>query len=233
MSDSLKQLFRRLQDDVGELGEALFGDRMERVLDQEIREVDQALHRARDDAAAIKAQRIAAQDALRTAQARLLQAEAEAAALLATRKRAPAREKAALIVEYRAALDELQRQAAEHADAEEQLAHLVGQLEHKLRRLKHQLGTLRATASIQRAQAAVAQRSAGAPHPETAQAPASRARARKDKPAATASARRNATPADPRDSAIDEVLRGLQARNAGNETTPAAPARGTGKRKPR
>ena len=28
MSDSLKKLFRRLQDDVGDLGEALFGDRM-------------------------------------------------------------------------------------------------------------------------------------------------------------------------------------------------------------
>ena len=219
MSDSLKKLFRRLQDDVGELGEALFGDRMERVLDQDIREVDQALHRARDDAAAIKAQRIAAQDAARAGQARVLQLEAEAAALLAGRKRAAAREQAARILDMRTALDELQRQAAEHADHEERLSHLVGQLEHKLRRLKHQLGTLRATASIQRAQAAVAQRSAGAPHPETAQAPATRARAQGGRTSAGATARDTPTP-DPREAAIDQVLHGLGAREPTASATP-------------
>ncbi len=179
MAELLKSLFKRIQDGASELGDAIHGDRIERGLDQDIRAIGMHLHQARHDAAAMKAQRIAIEDEVKRSKSGIKDAEAGVAALLARRRRALARQKAAHVV---ALLDQhatLQRECKDLKHKEAAFAPLIAQLEHKLRRAKHQLGTLRAASGIQRAQAAVAKLQPGpAPYPESAQASARRARQR-------------------------------------------------------
>src|SRR5690606_4998540 len=177
MTDALRKVFKRIQAGVGELGDALLGDRTERALDQEIRDIDLALHAARDDATEIKARRIRAQDLAAESRRAAGELEEEAAALLRRRRKSAAREQAARLVELGERIADFDQQAGDALRSEQQINHLIEQLEHRLRRAKHQVGTLRAAASIQRAQAAVAGRQAvDARHPESAQAPANRLR---------------------------------------------------------
>lgn len=204
MPDSLVHLFRRIQNGVGELGDALLGDRAERALDQDIRATDDALRTARADAAALKAKRIGSEDAVRSVREQAREREAEIAALLARRRKTAAREQAALLLDIRHRLAELEVQATEDAQAEERLAHLAEQLEHRLRRLKHQLGTLRASVSIQRAQEAVAKRGNEPAQPEPAQAARKRAGGNR---AGAATHPTAATASD--DDAVDALLRTL------------------------
>ena len=50
-----RKLFQSIQDDIEGLGDAVFGDRAERLLDEEIRGVDELLHNTRGEHAAAKA----------------------------------------------------------------------------------------------------------------------------------------------------------------------------------
>lgn len=208
MTDGLRHLFRRLQDGVGELGDALLGDRAERALDQDIRNTDEALRDARAGAAVLKAKRIGSEDRVRDARARLREDEAEIAALLARRRKTAARERALALLDARQRLADLEAQAASDAQAEERLLHLADQLEHRLRRLKHQLGALRASASIRRAQEAVARREHGATaQPEPAQA--ARKRAGNAQPGPATRRKRPSRAPAPADDAVDALLRAL------------------------
>ena len=58
MSGLLGQWLARLSEDVAGVSDALFGDRVERQLDQDIRDLDDTLHRVRAEIAAAKAARI-------------------------------------------------------------------------------------------------------------------------------------------------------------------------------
>lgn len=179
MAELLKTLFKRIQDGASELGDAIHGDRIERGLDQDIRAIDLHLHQARNDAAAIKAQRIAREDEVKRAKLAITAVEAEIASLLSRRRSMQARAKAAAAVALQGEQAALQRECKELIGKEVEFSELIAQLEHKLRRAKHQLGTLRAASGIQRAQAAVASLQPGpAPYPESAQASAQRARQR-------------------------------------------------------
>lgn len=221
MSDTLKSLFKRIQQGVGDFEDALHGDRIERLLDQEIRDTDQALYQARNDANSIKAQRITAETAADTEGARVAALRAEIAESL-DRRRSPtakARERAAVLLQATARVAELARQVEDLRAAERQLLHLVEQLEAKLRRIKHQLGIVRATASIQRAQAAVAQRQPTPEvHPEVAQAAAQRVRERgQDALVVSAPSPKTRKSSPVRESEIDALL---------NELAPSASAPG-------
>lgn len=212
MSDALKGLFKRIQQGVGDLEDALHGDRVERLLDQEIRDTDQALYQARNDANGVKALRIAAETAADTERVRAAALRAEIAKLL-DRRRLPtttARERAALLLEATARETELARQVEDLLAAERQLLHLIEQLEAQLRRIKHQLGVVRATTSIQRAQAAIARRqSTPDAHPEVAQAAARRVRERRHEiPVSAPSSKARKSPST-RESEIDALLNEL------------------------
>src|SRR5690606_28480078 len=113
MTDALRKVFRRIQAGVGELGDALLGDRTERALDQEIRDIDQALHAARDDAAQIKARRIRAQDLAAESRRALGELEDDVAALLRRRRKSAAREQAARLVELGERVADFDRQAGD------------------------------------------------------------------------------------------------------------------------
>lgn len=179
MAELLKTLFKRIQDGASELGDAMHGDRIERGLDHDIRTIDLHLHQARNDAAAMKAQRIAREDEAKRAKASIASTETEVADLLSRRRKTQARVTAARAIALQDEYTMLQSECKELKGKEAELAQLITQLEDKLRRAKHQLGTLRAASGIQRAQAAVAKLQPGpAPYPESAQVSAQRARER-------------------------------------------------------
>ena len=179
MADLLKALFKRIQDGASELGDAMHGDRIERGLDQDIREADLQVHQVRNDAAALKAQRIAKDNEVKHAKEMTAAIETEIADLLSRKRNSQARARAALAIKLQEEHAVLQRECKELKAKEAEFAELIAQLEHKLRRAKHQLGTLRAASGIQRAQAAVASLQPGPePYPESAQASALRARQR-------------------------------------------------------
>lgn len=195
--DILNKLFKRIQQGVGDIEDAVLGDRVERLLDQDIRDTDQALHQARSDANAIKAQRVVSEAAADAEGIRVAALRAEITDLLDRRRRSKAREQAIVLLDATAKAAELARQGKDLRAAERQLMHLIEQLEDKLRRIKHQLGTLRAAISIQRAQAAVARRQPTPDaHPEVAQAAAQRVRERTQEPVtkfASSKARKSAS----------------------------------------
>ena len=206
MSGLLGQWLARLGEDVAGVSDALFGDKVERQLDQDIRGIDDALHRVRADIASTKASRIVARQREQELRTRIAELTAQAEQALRGRKRTQAREAAERIVALQSLCDEQHAQASVLLDREAELAHVLEQGEHQLRRLKHQLDTLRASASLQQAQASVARRqSTDTPHPEPAMVPARRARQRK----ATGGPESRATPVSPREAAgdaADELL---------------------------
>jgi hypothetical protein len=63
MAGLLGQWLARLGEDVAGVSDALFGDRVERQLDQDIRDIDDTLHRVRAEIASTKASRIVAEPA--------------------------------------------------------------------------------------------------------------------------------------------------------------------------
>lgn len=204
-----RKLFQSVQDDIEGLGDAVFGDRAERLLDEEIRGVDELLHTTRGEHATAKARRIDAQQHAQRSKAAVREAEAEVEAQLKRRRNAAAREAAGEVVRLQSQLAEMLADATAMEAQEAKFAQLQSQLEHRLRRLKHQLDTHRATASLQRAQAAVARRQPGdAPYPEPAPASAQRMRrpARPDTSAAhvDAEAARSKTAAN--DDAVADVI---------------------------
>ena len=213
MAELLKTLFKRIQDGASELGDAMHGDRIERGLDHDIRTIDLHLHQARNDAAAMKAQRIAREDEAKRAKASIASTETEVADLLSRRRKTQARVTAARAIALQDEYTMLQSECKELKGKEAELAQLITQLEDKLRRAKHQLGTLRAASGIQRAQAAVAKLQPGpAPYPESAQVSAQRARERavktgsRDKATSARKTRnRKSVPSDA-DDAIDALI---------------------------
>ena len=206
MAGLLGQWLARLGEDVAGVSDALFGDRVERQLDQDIRGIDDALHRVRADIASTKASRIVATQREQALRKQIAESTAQAEQALRARKRSQAREAAERIVALQALCDEAHAQARSLLDREAELAHVLEQGEYQLRRLKHQVDILRASASLQQAQASVARRqSAHAAHPEPAMAPAQRARQRK----AGGGPESRATPVPPKDiagDAADDVL---------------------------
>jgi len=219
-----RSLFQSVQDDLEGLGDAVFGDRAERLLDGEIRNVDQLLHRTRGEHATARARRIDAQQSAQRTKLALREAETTVESLLARRRTGAAREAAGEVVRLQAQLAELQADAAEMELHEARFAQLQSQLKHRLRRLKHQLDTHRATASLQRAQAAVARRQPGdAPYPEPAPASAQRMRragraAAGDIPVGAPPPVAMAALSDPVDGVIERIGRRIKQRS--RTTTP-------------
>lgn len=180
MPDTLKTLFKRIQEGMEGLAGAVLGDRAERLLDEEIRAVDDALHAARAEHAAAKARRIAGERHQAALAADIAEAEAKVEAALRQDRTAQARAAADDVVRLQARRGERAAEGRELAAQERQFAHVLEQIEGRLRRLKHQLDILRAANSLQRAQATVAKRQPGeAPHPEPAFASAARMKQRR------------------------------------------------------
>lgn len=211
MSGQLKRLVSTVRGGVAELGNAVFGDKAMRLLDERIRDTGDALHQARADLDAAKARRIHAGDALATIRNRLAKQEATVAAQLAASKARQARSSAETVVAIEIRMQEAKAVFADHQRIESQLAQAVQQLQDQLRRLHHQADLLRATDSLQRAQASVARRQPGPePHPEPATASANRKKAAARKPTRSDKTQRATSKVE----SVDDVIARIGRRKA-------------------
>lgn len=180
MPDTLKTLFKRIQEGMEGLAGAVMGDRAERLLDEEIRAIDDALHGARLEHAAAKARRVANEQHQTALTARIGETEAKVESALRQGRATQARTTADSVVHLQAERSQRMEEGQDLLIHERQFAHVVEQLEGRLRRLKHQLDILRASNSLQRAQATVARRQPGdALYPEPAFASAARMKQRR------------------------------------------------------
>ena len=209
MPDTLKTLFKRIQEGMEGLAGAVMGDRAERLLDEEIRAVDDALHGARGEHAAAKARRVASEQHQAALAARIGEMEAKVEAALRQSRATQARKAADEVVQLQAERRQRAAESQQLATQERQFAHVVEQLEGRLRRLKHQLDILRASNSLQRAQATVARRQPGdLLYPEPAFASAARMKQRRAPTPASSAAgegkgKKNA--ADPAQAVLDRA----------------------------
>ena len=180
MPDTLKTLFKRIQEGMEGLAGAVMGDRAERLLDEEIRAIDDALHGARGEHAAAKARRVANEQHQAALATRIGETEAKVESALRQGRATQARTAADDVVRLQAERSQRMAEGHDLSAHERQFAHVVEQLEGRLRRLKHQLDILRASNSLQRAQATVARRQPGdALYPEPAFASAARMKQRR------------------------------------------------------
>lgn len=221
-----KDLFKRMQHGLDELGDALSGiSTAERLLDTDIRQLDDDLRGWRQQAATLKAQRITGSENLREQAALIRQLESDALDALRAHRKTAARELAERIARAQATKAEDKSRLDTLLQHEKELLLVIEQAELKLRRLKHQLDTLRASESLQRAQAAVAKRQPDAPaHPETAVASARRVRQRRT-PDRTSSARTAASAKPPAEAILDRLAARLAAADSAASPPVRKPAR--------
>ncbi len=209
MPDTLKTLFKRIQEGMEGLAGAVMGDRAERLLDEEIRAIDDALHGARGEHAAAKARRVANDQHQAALTTRIGESEAKVEAALRQGRATQARAAAEDVVRQQAERSQRMEEGQALAAQERQFAHVVEQLEGRLRRLKHQLDILRASNSLQRAQATVARRQPGdALYPEPAFASAARMKQRRPPAQGTGAANQGTNrkaEADPAQAVLDRA----------------------------
>lgn len=158
-------LLGRLRAQLAELGGTVMDVVREsssrRLLDEQVRLVDEGVRGLRRELDAVKAQRFTSQERLDAAAAKLVQREAQALAAIEAGREDLARDVAAAIVE-------LERERDAEADLiarnESQATALEVQLQHGgnvLRRLRHELDLLRAAEAVASAEEAFAQRATG------------------------------------------------------------------------
>ena len=156
-----RRLVTAVRGGVNELGEAIAESQALRILDQEIRDNDDELHRVRANLAETMAHCKVAQERLAAANVGLEEYEGYALKALKAGEDALVREIAARISLLETERDSHAGQAQMYAEDIAHLRKMAAQLEATIGRLKQQVDTVRATENVQRAQAAVANRREG------------------------------------------------------------------------
>ena len=156
-----RRLVTAVRGGVNELGEAIAESQALRILDQEIRDNDDELHRVRANLAETMAHCKVAQERLAAANVGLEEYEGYALKALKAGEDALVREIAARISLLETERDSHAGQAQTYAEDIAHLRKMAAQLEATIGRLKQQVDTVRATENVQRAQAAVANRREG------------------------------------------------------------------------
>lgn len=144
-----------------EAGSAVVDANALRILDQEVRDAQNALLRSRDDLAKIMAQRKLAADKLTAKQAKQNEYGNYIREALARDNRALATEVATKLADIETDIAADTKVIAEYDASIVKLRDSARQAETVIGRLKQQVDTVRATESVQRAQAALAARHAG------------------------------------------------------------------------
>ncbi|MEO8114055.1 MAG: PspA/IM30 family protein, partial [Phenylobacterium sp.] len=133
-----------------------------RILDQEIRDADTALGRARDDLAALVARRRILEKELQNLRDQAGRYEGSARAALAKGDQALAREVAQRIADLEQEAGQKTPQLAEMKVAEEKMHQTISTTQQRVESLRREIDVVKVNESVQRAQAAVASRGAGA-----------------------------------------------------------------------
>ena len=147
---------------VSEAGEAIADNQALRILDQEIRDADNALLKSKDALTGIIAKRKLAEKKLESLKSSLEEYEGYVIKALDNEDENLAVEIAEKIAGMETELLGEEGVGKSFADSEAQLRRAVVQTESNLKRLKQQVDTVKATETVQRAQAAVAARHSGA-----------------------------------------------------------------------
>lgn len=133
-----------------------------RILDQEIRDADNALGRARDDLATLVAKRRMTEKELQALRDQSARYEGSARAALAKGDEALAREVAQRISELETDIGTKTPQLADMRAAEERMHQTIAQTQQRVENLRREIDVVKVNDSVQRAQAAVANQGAGA-----------------------------------------------------------------------
>lgn len=155
------KLMTALRGGANEIGEAMVDSQAMRILDQEIRDADEELKKAREALAEIMAKHKLATDRANKSQAKVAEYEEYATKALESGNEALAFEVAEKIALLESAMKEDKEQEEAYARSVEQLRHSVQQAQSNIKRLKQQVDTLKATETVQKAQIAVATRQGG------------------------------------------------------------------------
>jgi phage shock protein A len=155
------KLLTALRGGVNEAGEAVVDSQALRILDQEIRDADSELRKAKEALAEIMAKQKLAAERLNKATKTISEYEQYALKALEAGDEPLAKEVAAKIANLEAEQIAEREQADNYAESVAQLRKAVSQAEAHIKRLKQQVDTVKATESVQKAQMAVAQRYGG------------------------------------------------------------------------
>lgn len=145
-----------------EAGEAIADNQALRIMDQEIRDADNALRKSKDALTSIIAKRKLADKKTAGLKTSLTEYEGYAMEALDKGDEALATEIAEKLAGLETELMGEEGIAKSFADSEAQLRKSVSQTEANLKRLKQQVDTVKATEIVQKSQAAVAARHSGA-----------------------------------------------------------------------
>ncbi len=156
-----KKMITALRGGATEIGEAIVDSQSLRILDQEIRDANQALRKSREDLAEVMAQRKLAADKLEAKEKKLAELEGYASQALEIGNEELALEIAERIAQLEGDIASERELIGSYDASIETLKKSIKQAEHTLSRLKQQVDSVKATASVQRAQAAVSARSSG------------------------------------------------------------------------
>lgn len=157
----LTKLFTALRGGATEVGQAIVDSQALRILDQEIRDANEALSKSRDELAKIMAQRKLTADKLEPLQSKRKEYEGYAQQALAKGDEPLALEIATKIAEIEAEVAELQATVESYDKSIGTLRKAIQDGEKTVARLKVQVDQVKATASVQRAQAVIAERHSG------------------------------------------------------------------------
>ena len=133
-----------------------------RILDQEIRDADNALGRARDDLATLVARRRMTEKELQNLSDQASRYESSARAALAKGDEALAMEVAQRISELETDVTAKKPQLAQMKAAEERMHKTIAPTQQRVETLRREIDVVKVNDSVQRAQAAVASQGAGA-----------------------------------------------------------------------
>ena len=145
-----------------EAGAAVVDANALRILDQEIRDADTALGRARDDLATLVAKRRMIEKELKNLSDQASRYESSARAALAKGDEALAMEVAQRISELESEVATKSPQLAEMHSAEERMHKTIATTQQRVENLRREIDVVKVNDSVQRAQAAVASQGAGA-----------------------------------------------------------------------
>ncbi|CAN7625432.1 PspA/IM30 family protein [Phenylobacterium sp. LjRoot225] len=156
------KLFTLLRGGAHEAGAAVVDANALRILDQEIRDADNALGRARDDLATLVARRRMVEKELQSLTDQSVRYESSARAALTKGDEALAREVAQRISELETEIGLKTPQLGEMRSAEERMHQTIATTQQRVENLRREIDVVKVNDSVQRAQAAVASRGAGA-----------------------------------------------------------------------
>lgn len=145
-----------------EAGAAVVDANALRILDQEIRDADNALGRARDDLATLVARRRMIEKELQNLTDQSVRYESSARAALSKGDEALALEVAQRISELETEVSAKTPQLAEMKAAEERMHKTIATTQQRVENLRREIDVVKVNDSVQRAQAAVASQGAGA-----------------------------------------------------------------------